>query len=64
MTTTRIANWKILQAELKKFGVKINAEILDEIHDDNEETMEGIVQQLFKYDQTVNAYPDVVGPTG
>ena len=26
--------------------------------------MEGICQQLFKYDQTINAYPDVVGPTG
>lgn len=64
LTTTRISNWKILQIELKKFGVKINAEILEEVHDDNEETMEGIVQQLFKYDQTVNAYPDVVGPTG
>ena len=50
LTTTRIANWKILQVELKKFGVKVNAEILEEIHDDNEETMEGIVQQLFKYD--------------
>jgi hypothetical protein len=35
---------------LKKFGVKVNNEILEEIHDDNEETMEGIVQQLFKYD--------------
>jgi len=62
--SSKVHNWSILQPELKKFGVKLEPEILKEVLEGKEVTMEGIIQQLFKYDQTVTAYPDVVGLTG
>jgi len=40
---SKVSNWTILQTELKKFGVKLNTEIIEQIHEGNEETMEGIV---------------------
>ena len=64
VTSTKANNWAILLPELKKFGVKLDQEQLREILENRVPTMEGVIQQLFRYDQTVCAYPDIVGPTG
>jgi hypothetical protein len=49
---------------LKKFGVRLSKDNIKEIIEGNADTMDGLVQELFKYDQTIAAYPDISGPTG